>query len=382
MAMWNQKTSDLKLQLSLSGLRVGLGAAALAVAFMANGGAAHAQSDPDFIDPLEEVRESLSAPRTQGSWAAEIDKAPAEIERSPIPKQRGVEFSEDPLFRAGNDLRNAATGSAARAESAASTAWDSLRASLSGLAAKFGVSLWGLLAGLAALFALLALLMGWALFGGRRKKTRKGGVYSRSGSRERRRIAGAEQPERRQRARMTDDATADERLPLRSSAQEPDQYAMVQDAPDFTDGADSSGAEDAPTRDPSTWRRPKLDRLRESIRADWRASKKAPKAAPLDDGEDFDALLEQENARHESAADEHRDDALDTLLRPEPTQHPADLPLTQVASDWNDWDDGLEDDADVFGQNRTKAQPEEAPVATEDEALRRVRALREALRAS
>lgn len=375
------------LKRSANSIRLDL--AALAVAFGVFGGAIalHAQTTTDFIDPLEEVRQSLME-KAQSGESKPSESAPS-ISNTPVPRQRGAEFIEDPLYKAATEMRGAANNGAAQAEDAALSTWDRLRRVGGEIATKLGIPSSWLLTGVAGFLAAIALLLGWVLLGSKKRRADgdRSSVYSRRRSAERRRVVDRDAPMRRQNdARHDEEDFQDERIPpLRNHAAQAGfgGEAAQMAEPDFGDLGEEADAEKStsvPTRDPSTWRRPKLDRLRESIRRDWRAAKTSPEEPDV-----FADMLAEEEASTRAEDTQLHDNALDALLQPDAVAHPSDLPLTQVASDWDDWDNGLQDGTDVFGDGTSQdknALQDETPLATGDEALKRVRALRDALRAS
>ena len=108
-------------------------------------------------------------------------------------------------------------------------------------------------------------------------------------------------------------------------------------------------------RDTSTWRKPNLSRLRDSIKADWKADKE-------------DALATTESPRRAAAAAPLATSA-----------DPGERGMAEISDGWEDWDEQADPGDDPWGA--TAATPADTS-ESEDAAMRRIRALRESLRAS
>ena len=314
---------------------LGLGAALCAVL----GTSAFAQATLDFIDPLDTERVRIE------ERSGTPDRA---IERRDPPPPR---FSAPPVETGDSVLTRARDGVAAGAGAAregASGFLGTLRSTLSSIAAALGLPTVGLVALLGLLVAGFAALVGWTLFRGNRRSAEipRDDVYARS-SREavKRRAMGST---------VTPKAAV--------VAREDDfEETMPEDFDEIF--ADETG-DLAPRRqtvekgETGTWRKPNLDRLRESIKADWKADKaeKAEVPAPVS------ATAPRTQPRAAAVAD------------------PAMRSLDDLSDGWEDWDTQDKPEDDPWGETLPVA--ETARKDGDETATSRIRALRESLRAS
>ena len=119
----------------------------------------------------------------------------------------------------------------------------------------------------------------------------------------------------------------------------------------------------ANARDTDSWDQPNLDKLKSSIESDWRSER--------------------------TAEPPQTEDKVETVIQKTEDLAPEDRPISDVVSNWDSWDDELGENADVWG-----ADPEEkalqlahdgtpgnqsAQAESDDQALSRLRALRETL---
>lgn len=308
-----------------------------------------AQNTFEFIDPLDEERIRVER-AAESSGASPSDRWRPAVRAEPdgaAPRAAAPPAGDDPdmmLLRARDEAR--ANAAALRDESAGF--WSRMRTALSSVATAINLPLAGLVALLFALLAGLAALIGWTLFRSRGKYdapyegSNDSDVYART-------------PRSSQKRR---DAKA---APVAASAR-PDDFeeSMPEDfdailarehAEAETSAPVAPGPAAAPDpEDTSTWRKPNLDRLRDSIKSDWKASKQPPAPAPVP------APLPTETS------DEDRS-------------------LSDISDGWEDWDAQDKPEDDPWGETLAPAttEPKRTP---DDEALRRIRALRQSLRAS
>ena len=303
-------------------------------AFALLGTAVYAQSTSDFIDPLDDERirieRSEDAPRT-----------------SPASREKPARSDAATSQRDANGLltraRDGATSGVAVAQDRATGFWAKMRAAVSEVARSLGLPTSGLLGILGLMLAGLAALVGWTLFRDRGRRTRKRkqdvGVYARS----------RKSTERRQLGDATPFAKAEAETPV------PD---FEESMPEDFDSIFEEERENAPvppkTKDASSWRKPNLDRLRDSIKADWKSDK-------VRSSEDARALAPVTAAALATRSD------------------PAERSLNDVSDGWEDWDDQVKPEDDPWGETLTTGDD---TVAREDAAIQRIRALRESLRAS
>lgn len=302
-----------------------------------------AQTAFDFEDPLDDVRQQVE--RGPEQWAPET-----------------VTPSAEP----------------ATPETAARETVDRARTGAQNLSERLGLPKNGLL-GLA-IGALLAVatLLGWSMY--RRLKAEDEvedeTVYATTLSPQRRRMldSGAQ-------ARRKEQAEADE------AADEDDIYededraladtSYFQRSNETRQEAAEDAADGPDARDPGTWKRPNLDRLKESIRADWKAEKGEGTAsqAARDEAEAFAELFgedDPEPVQPRPARPEERSPVLDMLDSYEMPKDDATL------ADIRD---------ESAKQTARSVTPDlerklKAALPSRAEALRRVKALRESVKAS
>ena len=309
-----------------------------------------AQSTSDFIDPLNDERvrieKKVDAPQ------------PPAVER---PEPTRADPAEETT--SANLLARARQGANAGAEAAQERAtgfWAGMKASVADLAARMGMPTAGLLGLLGLALAALALLVGWTLFRG--KGRRRGfetddDVYARSS----RDISARRQPGD-SRASSPQSETA----PAAFQETMPDDFDSI-----FAEEAEETGFDDDRTRpvaasasaavdssDASTWRKPNLDRLRDSIKADWKADK---------DRDDETTVANSAPAK--------------TAPTPPtaPGSDPGELRLTEVSDGWEDWDEQADPEDDPWAKDPARDEPVRE---ADSSATNRIRALRESLRAS
>ena len=304
-----------------------------------------AQSTSDFIDPLKDERvrieKKVDAPQPPAVERPEPTRAdPAEETNS-----------ANLLARA----RQGANSGAEAAQERATGFWAGMKASVADLAAKMGLPTVGLL-GLA--LAALALLVGWTLFRGkgrRRGFETEDDVYARSS----RDIFARRQPGD-SRAASSSARTA----PAAFQETMPDDFDAI-----FAEEAEETGFDDDRTKpvaasaavdssDASTWRKPNLDRLRDSIKADWKADKDRDDETPV-----------AKSAPAKTAPTPHA----------APGSDPGELRLTEVSDGWEDWDDQADPQDDPWAEKPVRDEPKRD---ADSSATNRIRALRESLRAS
>jgi len=323
------------------------------------GASAHAQATLDFLDPLETERQRIeqkAAPEARPADARPTDARPTDARDLPPPRlgtAPGPE-SDGMLVR----TRDGASVAAGVVKDGASGFWGTLRSTLSSIAAALGLPILGLVALLGLLLAGLAALVGWTLFRGRRRNRRRHPATASSSddvyagpSKEttRRRTLSSAMPERTK----SEHEEFDYEEETEFEETMPEDFDSI-----FAEENDEPARNRAPVErtDPEKWRKPNLDRLRESIKADWKAEKeektKGEAVAPL--------------APPRAAA---------------AVADPATRTLDDLSDGWEEWDlqDNPEDDP--WGET---APTREAAVEGDDEktSTRRIRALRDSLRAS
>ena len=307
------------------------------------GSMAVAQTASDFIDPLDEERVRIekrneTAPALSPATRAKPAR-PGSAAAPEGPRAEGL------LNRA----RESAASGAAAAQERAGGLLSRMRAALAEVAESLGLPTAGLLGLLGLLLAGLAALVGWTLFRGRRRSRATlpdGDVYARTSKATARRRPGDADPLARSAAMTDEEMTAEdfEAVFAQERADAPPASAPGTPAP-------------APpkTDDASTWRKPNLDRLRESIKADWSASK----VRPAKGGETLETVAAASLAA--SSTD------------------PSERNLGDISDGWEDWDAQVKPEDDPWGETLTS----DAGDGGEDtEAVQRIRALRESLRAS
>ena len=317
-----------------------------------------AQTAFEFVDPLDDER-------TRIEKATDAPETKAADRWKPSPRADDVpdENAANLLTRA----RESANTGAAAAQQGATGFWGRIRAAMSEIADSIGLSTGGLLGLLGGMLAVIALLVGWTLFRGRRNAYNDPDedIYAPSKrSNTKRRQPGDKLPA----ASMT--ARSSEREPIRESAATGFEETMPEDFDsifaeenvDWDDDETDVRAETASSqnlarpdaRDTSTWRKPNLSRLRDSIKADWKADKE-------------DARATTESPRSTAAT---------------PFATPADpgeRGMAEISDGWEDWDEQAQPGDDPWG---TAPATADDTSGSEDAAMRRIRALRESLRAS
>ena len=307
------------------GRGLGLGTAVCALL----GSAALGQTASDFIDPLDEERVRIE---TRDSAAPE--RSPAVRAKPAVPSVDAPEVAQEGAGLLTRAREGAATGAAA-AQDRATGLWARMRAAVTEVAADLGLPTAGLLGLLGLLLAGLAALVGWTLFRGRRRRraARPGGdVYARSAETARRRRPGDADPLAR-----TD---------------KPDEEMTPEDFEAVFAQERAETPVPPKSDDPATWRKPNLDRLRDSIKSDWMADKVRPKGST--------GGLEPVAAASLAAAGAA-----------------SERTLGDISDGWEEWDAQVKPEDDPWGETLTQDDAGE-----EDEAVRRIRALRESLRAS
>jgi|GEM_PF-5383073 len=339
-----------------------------AIACLCLGTSVFAQSSLDFVDPLSEERSRIeqSAKGTPEGWRPSTEAAP-----------RTAEDSATLLRRA----REGASAGASTAQENANSFWGRMKSALSGVAGTLGLSSTGLIGVLTALLAGLALLVGWTLFRGHGKynapydgRDEDDDVYART-------------RKKTQKRRMPEDMASERRV-----EKDTPRAATATAAPTFADtemnafdntgstGFDailngdttprdavvelsdpapaSASASDADTEEATSWRKPNLDRLRNSIKSDWMASKK--EATPEKPAQSVAMIAEPDSS------------------------DPADRSISDIADGWEDWDTQSKPEDDPWGETIARPVEEAAAQQSErdDSAIHRIRALRKSLRAS
>lgn len=336
---------------------------AITIAFM--GASAIAQNTLEFIDPLEETRTKIE--KTQSSADS------AEPRQKPAPP--AASSSQQ------NNTPAAALKRLESGEKSAPGFVDKIRKAMGDVAGQFGLSTSGLLGFLGLLFAGLIALVGWTLFRGKRRvpSRRDDAIYGDGIGSNRRRQLGEKPPVTE--AKQVDDE--DDGIFEESMPQGFDDIYREENEEMPAFGKRAQKTEPPQSNDPGTWKKPSLERLRNSIRTDWassKAKKKADAAATADAAAAADAEWNVEN-----------DDAPETSffdpknVPTEASSHdPADMPMTDVADGWDDWDNNAGPEDDVWGEPARVTPPPAASATTDkrNDALRRVRALRDSLKAS
>lgn len=295
------------------------------------GSAGLAQTASDFIDPLSEERVRIER-------SNDTAKASATDDSEEQARDRASSFDREANSLLGR-ARDGATSGAAAAQDRATGVWAKMRAAASDVAASLGLPTAGLVGILGLILAGLAMLVGWTLFRGKRRPRRHRpgvGVYARS------REAGQR--------RMPGDA-----MPYENTA-ETQEAEFTETMPENFDTIFEEERQPTPpkTMDTAKWRKPNLDKLKASIKSDWRSDK----VRPSEENQTLAAVTPATLATREEAADRNLDD---------------------VSDGWEDWDDQVKPEDDPWGETLTKG--DDATVR-EDAALSRIKALRESLRAS
>lgn len=290
----------------------------------------------DFEDPLEQVQTQIQ--KTQQDRGAD----PAQ---TPEPANGGWAAST-----AAADSENAAppqTGNAAAAP-----------------AAQSGFSNNEMLAILAALFLALAALVAWMFFGRREpvRESRRGNAELYAARRERRTLESgaqakrAKQVESRSHTAPASEETQAEDAP-RIFKREPPRATMIDAEVD--------------TKQPENWKKPNLDRLKASIRADWAGSKSTapqkPKAYDDEEAKAYAELFGDEPSPAKSAPVTKGDSVSDLLDTFEVAPDDAPAPVEELRKTVQ------RENADLRRQAKTGS-------VSREEALRRVRALRDSVK--
>ena len=311
-----------------------------------------AQTTLDFLDPLTDERTRIEQTRDKPADPAPAEK-PAKPAKPPAAEPRSTDTS--------NLLARAREGATARAETAQDNAkgfWGRMRSTLSGVAASMGLPTAGLVGLLCLILAGIALLVGWSLF---RKRNRPGfdtnndDIYAASArTSARRRQPGETKTHRRKAVAPIEDTPVPESTRTAPVETYPEDFDAI-----FAEESDTPAkpAATKPTADDtSTWRKPNLDRLRDSIKADWKADKDLPET---------DATSPRRAA---------------APVSPFTHDDPGARSLSDVSDGWEEWDETVRDDADPWGDTVETAKDQTEGV--ESAASRRIRALRDSLRAS
>lgn len=370
-----------------------------------------AQDSLDFIDPLEDLRSQVTereaervkawqatAPRQTPKPQPAIRK-PVEMPAEPAVADRGWQSSG---FSSGiENAKSFARETATRASTTAAAGASAAKADLGGVASGLGIPTNRILLVVGILIASLAALVGWALFQrhpkrvdyGRRRQAGEEFTSIHEEEIQRRRVVDSSEREEmdahdfddefdrpvvhkevaRREAARSEVADHDAELPRAASklaiANSDDRWDAGADDEEVFGGSfgkrakEKSEAQPELSRDTDTWKKPNLDRLRSSIATDWKASKLAPKSGK----------------------------AAQSASRP---AAPEDQPMTELVSDWDSWDAGLDDQGDVWGASDASAapiapltSPAAAAIANSSqdrskEPLNRIRALRNSLKAS
>ena len=337
---------------------IGLGVAVCALLATS----AHAQATLDFLDPLENERTRIEqAAEPAASPSTTRPDATRELPPPRLGDLPGPD-SDSMLVRA----RDGAAAGASVAKDGASGFWSTLRAKLSSVATALSLPLLGLVALLVLLLAGLAALVGWTLFRGRGRRpiaaSTPNDVYARSlKDARKRRAPGSAVPERTGTARKEADHDDFEETDFEETDFEETDFeeTMPEDFDSiFVEENDESTKRRTPgeSTDPDTWRKPNLDRLRDSIKADWKAEKEEKK----------------------------KDESVAPLAPPRATAvaaDPATRTLDDLSDGWEEWDSQDNPEDDPWGET---APTRKAAVEEDDEetSTRRIRALRDSLRAS
>ena len=315
-----------------SSRRAGIGAIICA----ALGISAFAQGQLDFIDPLDDERVRIEKTGKAPALSPEAIDKPAK------PRASTGEQNPDLLSRA----REGATSGAAAAQEKAGGLWSRMRAAVGDVAESLGLPTAGLLGLLGLLLAGIACLVGWTLFRGNRSSASSrsdGDIYQRDGRGRGRRKLGDMNP-----------LTAKKKSDPEESFEEtmPEDFDTI-----FRDEAADAVSKPVPpkTMDSGKWRKPNLDRLRESIRTDWKADKADTAKAGL------------AGAGVAAAGMAAR------------STDPADRALDDVCDGWEEWDTQVKPEDDPWGETLVTGDDDKGD---DDGALQRIRALRESLKAS
>ncbi len=325
-----------------SGRRFGIGALVCAML----GASAFAQAQLDFIDPLGEELSRIEANSNAPAASPDVPSKPAKPTSA-----TNSEKASGLLTRA----RDGASASASTVQDKASGFWGRMRASLGDVAESLGLPTAGLLGLLGLMLAGIACLVGWTLFRGRRKRRADifddNDVYQNGVTGRKRRMLGDSIPPAKGKVSRSDDDRFEETMP--------DDFETI-----FRDETKAVAAPIPPkTVDTATWRKPNLDKLRDSIKADWKSDKteKAGIAAAATGIAGAGAAVAAAGA---TAFDYGSND-------------PGDQSLGDLSDGWEDWDTQVKPEDDPWGET----------LVTEDDdadsaALIRIRALRESLKAS
>ena len=314
-----------------------------------------AQSTSEFIDPLEEQRIKVQT-QQEAADRGETRQTPAP--RAPAVERRVEQNSPEAALRRLEGNANSGP-----------TFLDKVRKALRDIAAQFGLTT-GALAGLLTLaLAGLAALIGWTLFRGKRRRVRdtaEQDIYNDGIGSNRRRMLGEGLP-----AAKTDvyDDVDDNEIFEETMPQGFDDIYVEEARQTPAFGKRSKQAETPKSNNPKEWKKPSLDRLKASIKADWAANKAEKKAAAEDDWDVGDDNTPETSFFNPGKAPVGK------------TSDPADMPLTEVVDGWDDWDRNAKPDDDVWGAPAESAAPEKTD-EPRDDALKRIRALRDSLRAS
>lgn len=327
----------------------------IALACTALSSPAQAQDSLDFIDPLKDERTRIER--------SEPRETPAENNWRPRPAPAAppAALAEPPSRESSTTLlrraREGASSSAEAVEERASGFWGKMRATLSKVAAGFGVSVLTLIALLLLFLIGIAFLVSWTLFRGRGKYKKiitadelEDGddpfLYAHdTQSQQNRRSATHDTDFETERQTSAQEEAIPEGFDSIFSEERAERPADPPTMPAPVPVQNTSAPKDADdTGDTSTWRKPNLDRLRNSIKSDWLASKKG-------------------SARTNTQTD------------------PGDQRLSDISDGWEQWDSSGENQDDPWGETQAAEKQANAKV-TDDEALRRIRALRQSLGSS
>lgn len=292
-----------------------------------------AQTTNDFMDPLNDERVRIEQRKAAPTSSPAAREKPARPTNATTPERR----SESLLARA----RDNTTSGAAAAQDRATGFWAKMRNALSDVSASLGLPPLGLLGILGFLLAGLAALVGWTLFRGkgRSKISRKeSDIYASTGQSTQRRQLG-------------------DAIPFAASTDVKPKFeeTMPEDFDTIFEEERSAAPTPQKSTDSSAWRKPNLDRLRASIKADWKADKVRSSAESKEPARAMTSTSTTDTDQSVSHFNDEQDG-------------------------WEKWDEQVKPDDDPWGETLTTG--DDTASQQDDAAIQRIRALRESLRAS
>ena len=322
-----------------------LAAPCLAIALCLISAGVVAQTTFDFEDPLEDMRRQIEAAQPQADPVANPESM--------------TETARGQVAEAVASAEAATDGVVAGAQNSAASLADHTGLTKNGLLGLLGL---GLLA--------LASLIAWLLF--RRREPapeQQESIYAGGGKRKRRVLDSGAHVVRRKKAPLDTSETPEQAAEAETARAE----TLAAHTPAQTEGPVAPDpAETVVADNPDTWRRPNLDRLKESIRADWKGESANDEKRNAFESEEAQAFAElfgdDEPAPRPAAQKPAVLDMLDTYdAEPEP------LPVSELQQAVKAHTPQIE--------TPEMTRRARASLPSRSEALRRVRALRDSVKA-